>query len=68
MAEFLLQPKMITGRGPLLLHKAHDGKTPVELARKSGMKRVHEMVERAMVGQVRTGVLLFIPDPFKGWG
>ena len=51
MAEFLLQPKMMTGRRHLLLQKAHDGKTPVELAKRSGMKRVHEMVERVMVGQ-----------------
>ncbi len=49
MAEFLLQPKQISGRAHLLQSRAHDGKTPAELARKSGMKRVHELVERLLV-------------------
>lgn len=49
MAEFLLQPKLILGRAQLLQGRAHDGKTPVELARKSGMKRVNEMVEKSVV-------------------
>ena len=49
MAEFLLQQKLMLNKSHLLEQKAHDNKTPVELAKKNGMKRISDLLERTLV-------------------
>lgn len=49
MAELLLQPRLINGKEQLLRQKGHDSKTPADIARKNGMKRICDQMEMMAV-------------------
>ena len=49
MANALLQSKHVEARLPLLHSKGHDGRTPAEIAKKNGMKRVCDQIDKLLV-------------------
>ena len=49
MAELLLQPRLIEGKVQVLRQKSHDSKTPADIARKNGMKRICDQMEMMAV-------------------
>ena len=52
MAELLLQPKLIEGKVRVLQQKSHDSKTPADIARKNGMKRICDQMELMAVSNI----------------
>ena len=49
MADVLLRSKHMKAKLHLLHSKGHDSKTPAEIAKKNGMKRVCDQIDRLLV-------------------